>query len=121
MGTFIVGHNDGADLLKAEMSSLVEKYSGYIDLWNDVSGAPLDVKLPRAAGAAEMQLFENMGIWAERLPKSAAKARGGKVIQGRWADTNKGDSACPDYRARFGDNIFQHRRWLDAIRFDACP
>ena len=31
LGAFRVGHNDGADLLKAETSSLAEKYSGYIE------------------------------------------------------------------------------------------
>ena len=59
---FRVGHDDGADLLKAEMSSLVEKYSGYIECWDDVRGAPLDVKLLWAARAVEMQFFEKMGV-----------------------------------------------------------
>ena len=83
LGAFKVGHNDGADLLKVEMSSLVEKYFGCVECWDDVSGAPLDVKLLRAAREVEMQFFEKMGVWAERLPKSVAKPRGGKIIQGR--------------------------------------
>ena len=53
-GAFGVGHNDGADLFKIEMSSLVEKYLGYVKCWNGISGAPLDVKLLRAARAVEM-------------------------------------------------------------------
>ena len=73
------------------MDSLVEKYSGYVECWDDVSNAPLDVKLLRAARAIDMDFFEKMGVWAERLPKAIAKARGGKIIQGRWVDTNKGD------------------------------
>ena len=31
LGVFKVGHNDGADLLRIEMSSLVEKFSGYVE------------------------------------------------------------------------------------------
>ena len=68
---------------KAEMSSFIEQYSGYIGCWGDSSGAPLDVKLLRAARAVEMQPFEKIGVRAERWPKSVAKARGGKVIQER--------------------------------------
>ena len=83
------------------MDSLVEKYLGYVECWDDVSGAPLDVKLLRSARAVEMQLFEMMGVWAERLPKSVAKSRGGSVVQGCWVDTSKGDSSVPDYRSRF--------------------
>ena len=71
-----------------------------MECWDDVTNARLDVKLMRAARALEMQFFEKMGVWAERLPRHVAKARGGKIIEGRWVDTNKGDSSCPDYRAR---------------------
>ena len=101
IGMLHSGVNDGAGALEREMSSLVGKYSGYIECWDDVSGAPLDVAMLRAARKLEMDYFERMGVWAEKLPKAAAKSRGGKVIQGRWVDTNKGDSAHPDYRARF--------------------
>ena len=55
LGVFRVGHNTGAELLKAEMDSLVKKYSGYVECLGDVSGAPLYVKLLRAARAVEMQ------------------------------------------------------------------
>ena len=73
---FKVGHNDGADLLSIEMSSLVEKYSGYVECWDDVSGAPLDAKFLRAARDVEMQFFENMCVWAERLPKIGGQVEG---------------------------------------------
>ena len=63
MGALHVGANVGADLLKLEMSSLVETYSGYAECWGDVSGAPLDVKLLRATRALEMQFFDNTGVW----------------------------------------------------------
>ena len=31
LGAFKIGHNVDVDLLKAEMDSLVEKYSGYVE------------------------------------------------------------------------------------------
>ena len=55
----------------------------------------------RAARALEMQFFEKMGVWAERLPRHVAKAHGGQIIKGRWVDKNKGDSLSLDYCARF--------------------
>ena len=61
----------------------------------------LDVKLMRAARGMEMELFRNRGVWLEKLPKATVKGRGGIVIQGRWVDTNKGESTAPDYRAQF--------------------
>ena len=66
-----------------------------------------------------MQLFENMGVWAKRLPKSVAESRGGKIIQGRWVDTNKGDIARPDYRARFVGKEFN--TGVDATLYAATP
>ena len=97
----------------------MERHSGYIQCWDDVTGAPLDVKLLRQARALEMQFFGRMGVYAERLRKSEAKARGGKVIQGRWVDTNKGDAATPDYRARLARKEFN--TGVDPMSFAAAP
>ena len=55
----------------------------------------------REARRVEMEFFERMGAWSERLPKHEVIAKGGKVIKGRWVDVNKGDTARPDYRLRF--------------------
>ena len=66
-----------------------------------------------------MQFFERMGVWAERLPRSVAKARGGKIISGRWVDTNKGDISKPDYRARFVGKEFN--AGVDPIQYAATP
>ena len=60
-----------------------------------------------------------MGVWAERLPKHVAKSRGGKIIKGRWVDTNKGDSTKPDYRARFVGKEFN--TGIDPTLFAATP
>ena len=98
---FSVRVNDGANILDQELNSILERQFGDAYCWDVVTNAPLDVKLMRAARAIEMEFFEKMGVWAERLPRHVAKARGGKIIKGRWVDTDKGDSVCPDYRARF--------------------
>ena len=100
-GYFRIGSNDGEEMLKLEMNMLAARYDGGVDCWDDVTGAPLIAKLVRAARALDMKFFTKMGVYSERLPRSVVKERGGKVIKGRWIDTNKGDSACPDYRSRF--------------------
>ena len=60
-----------------------------------------------------------MGVRAERLPKSVAKSRSGRVIQCLLVDTNKGDSACPDYRACFVGKEFN--TGVDATLYAATP
>ena len=67
---------------------------------------PLNTKLMRAARDLEIDFFKKMGAWLETLHKATVKARGGKVIQGRWVDTSKGDSTAPDCRARFVSKEF---------------
>ena len=95
VGVLTTGVNVGAEVLQREMDSIVEKHAGYVECWDDVTGAPLIEKLLRAARDLEMEFFESMGVWSERLPKEVAKERGGKIIQGRWVDTNKGDPPHP--------------------------
>ena len=104
VGQLTTGVNDGAQKLQHDINALDNYYESDNVCVDDVSGALLDEKLLRQARALEMDFFETMGVWAERLPKSVAKARGGKVIQGRWVDVNKGDAARPDYRSRFVAN-----------------
>ena len=119
VGMLFTGDNEGAQLLRQEMDSIVERHSGYVECWDDVTGAPMQEGLLRAARDLEMNFFERMGVWAERLPKQVAKSRGGKVIQGRWVDTNKGDSVKPDYRARFVAKEFNNG--VDPALFAATP
>ena len=100
-GYYHVGINHGERALKLEMNALIERYDGDAESWDDVSGAPLITSLVREARQVEMRLFDNMGVFAEVLPRAEAKRRNAKMIKGRWIDCNKGDSACPDYRSRF--------------------
>ena len=92
--------------MRRKMNTVIEKYSGYVDFWDDVSNMPLDVILMRAARDLEMEFFRKMGVWSEELPKATVKARGGRVIQVCWVDTNKGDSTALGYCARFVGNEF---------------
>ena len=101
LGFFTIGGNDGERLLKLEMNALMAKYDGSDESWDDVTGAQLVVSMVRAARRLEMKFFEKMGVFAEILHRSEVKSRGEKMIRGRWIDTSKGDSACPDYRSRF--------------------
>ena len=109
----------GEDTLRRETNTIIEKYSGYVECWEDVSNMPLDVKLMRPARNSEMEFFRNMGVWPETLPKATVKARCGRVIQGRWVDTNKGDSTAPDYRARFVGEEF--KTGIDPTLYAATP
>jgi hypothetical protein len=117
-GYFRIGINDGEQMLKMEMNALMEKYDA-TESWDDVSGAPLIVGLVRAARKLEMKFFEKMGVFAEVLHRSEVKKRGEKTIRGRWIDTNKGDSACPDYRSRFVGKEFNVG--VDPELFAATP
>ena len=74
LGPFSTGINVGAQVLRAEMDSLIERSGGYVEAWDDVSGAPLDVRLLREARAVEMEFFSRMGVWAEKLPKRIVKS-----------------------------------------------
>ena len=116
---FHVGKNTGAELLREEMSTIYERHYGDAECVDDVSGVPLDIRLVRAARKLEMEYFDGMGVWAERLPKHVVKARGGKIIKGRWIDTNKGDKARPDYRSRFVGK--EYNNCVDASLYAATP
>ena len=60
-----------------------------------------------------------MGVWAEKLPKRVVKSRGGRNMLGRWVETNKGDAARPDYRARFVGKEFN--TGVDPTLYAATP
>ena len=113
------GINVGAKVLRVEMDSMIERSGGYAESCDDVSGAPLDVRLLREARGVKMEFFSKMGVWAEKLPKRVVESRGGKIISGRWVDTNKGDAARPDYRARFVGKGFN--TGVDPTLYTATP
>ena len=55
--------------MRHKMNTIIEKYSSYVECWNDVSNMPLDVKLMRAARDLEMELSRKMGVWSETTPR----------------------------------------------------
>ena len=79
----------------------MQKYDGSYDCWDDVTGAPLMTNLVKAARRLEMKFFTKMGVFAEYKHRDEVKKMKGKMIRGRWIDSNKGDSSRPDYRSRF--------------------
>ena len=61
IGELHSGVNVGAQQLQLELDSIIERHSGYVECWDDVSGAPLLEDLLRAARDLEMDYFERMG------------------------------------------------------------
>ena len=86
---------------------------------HDVSGAPLNVKTVEAARALEMEFFQKMRVYDIVSQAEARKSGKGKVIKGRWIDTNKGDTERPDYRSRFVGKEFN--TGVDATLYAATP
>ena len=67
---------------------------------DDISGEDLDPKLLRAARQEELQYFKDMKVYEYAQVSECLKATGRPPIGVRWVDTNKGDRAKPNYRAR---------------------
>ena len=95
------------------------KHDGSAYCWDDVTGAPLATNLVKAARKLEMQLFQIRGVFAEYLHRDEVKRMQRKMIRGRWIDTNKGDSAVPDYRSRLVGKEFNVG--VDPELFAATP
>ena len=77
-----------------EEDPFAELYEG-LDFIDDISGAPLVKELAIAARRLEIEFFRNMGVYTKIKRESWMK-----VITTKWIDQNKGDSECPNYRAR---------------------
>ena len=71
-----------------------------------------------AARRLEIEFFKEMGVY-EKVPRSEAKAVGGKVITTKWIDTNKGDTKNKDYRSRLVGREVKMDSRLDL--FSATP
>ena len=75
--------------------------------WDDVTGAALDPEGVRAARREDMAFLKRMKAYT-RCPWSAVEEEGGKIIDVRWIDVNKGDLDDPNYRA----HVPHHRKSL---------
>ena len=123
--TFHGGVNTGAEALEKAMNDIYQESqylcavqeSNYCT--DDVSGAPLIEKLVVAARTLEMKFFTDMKVYDIVTKAESIKTGKGKVIKGRWIDTNKGDTESPDYRSRFVGKEFN--TGVDATLYAATP
>ena len=67
--------------------------------WDDVSGQALDADEVVRARAKEMSYIADKEVW-RKIPRSAARRNGWKVIPTRWIDINTGSAQDPCYRSR---------------------
>ncbi len=73
---------------------------------DDNSGMPLDKELAIQARKLEVEYFRKMGVYTKVVREWWMKP-----ISTRWLDTNKGDEAVPNYRARLvGREIKKDKR-----------
>eukprot|EP00973_Karenia_brevis_P025635 3536728-Karenia_brevis.AAC.1 len=63
--------------------------------YDDVTGAPLDVKLVKAAREAEMRYFKTMNVYRKVGIQECWKQTGRGPIGVRWIDVNKQDHINP--------------------------
>ena len=89
---------DGVQHLKDQLSTIYKTAQGELG-WDDPNNCPLDIELIRGAREVEIAYFRKQGVYT-KVPRSEALRRKAKIIQLRWVDTNKGDSECPNVRAR---------------------
>jgi len=67
--------------------------------WDDISAAPLDPEMAKAARRLEIAYAEKKPV-CEKIPRRLAKERGWEIVRSRWIDINKGDDKKPNYRSR---------------------
>lgn len=84
---------------------------GQTTAWNDVSGAQLDPEGVQQARKTEMEFFKSMSAYT-RCKRSCIEAEGGKLIDTKWIDVNKGDVANPNYRSRLVGRVQRIQRRL---------
>ena len=109
-GADVIGDNpqDGRDMLHQMLGKLSQKDGSYM-AWDDVSNVPLNPDLVKKARQVEMDFFKKMHVY-DRVPRESQKKTGGKVIEVRWVDVNKGDEEKTDYRSRLvGQEFATHR------------
>ena len=93
-----LGSKIGEEKLMECMNALIESY-GELTAYDDVTSASLDPAMVAAARKIEMEFFKKMGVY-KTIPRSEMVAKGGKTIQTRWIDVNKGDAERTNYRSR---------------------
>ena len=79
------------------------------EAYDDVTGGILEPDLVRAARKLEMDFFNKMAVY-DVVEEEEQRRRGGKVIDLKWIDVNKGDSEHPDIRSRLVGREFNQGR-----------
>ena len=96
----------------------IEMYRG-MEFLDDVNGyMPLDKSSVIEARKTEIAYFKKMGIY-RKLSRDEAKLGKHKIISTKWIDTNKGDTANPNYRSRLVGREIKRDKRLDL--FAATP
>ena len=108
---------DGRQLLKEGVGVLTET-GGRMTAWDDVTGSELDAESVRRAREVEMQFFKDMNAYT-RCSRDCVEKEGGKIIDLKWIDTNKGDSANPNYRSRLVGR--EYNTYKDNSLYAATP
>ena len=68
--------------------------------WDDVTGAELNPSMVKEARREEVEYIRKMGLYTKVPVSECWRNTGGKPIQVRWIDINKGDIKHPNYRSR---------------------
>ena len=101
-------HHDEEDTTLKMISQLMMR-DGVMWAKDDVNGMELDPKEVVKARRVEMAFFKKMKVYTI-VPESHQRASGGKIIDLRWIDVNKGDKDNPDMRSRLvGREFNQHK------------
>ena len=85
-------------MLRSYLDALTVK-NGILEAKDDVNGKDLNPEMVRQARQKELEYIMKLGVYT-RVPRDHQKQSGGKIIQTRWVDVNKGDEECPLYRRR---------------------
>ena len=70
------------------------------DAYDDVKGGPLDPQGVQEARAKEIEYLKTQGVYGYSTNEEARTRTGKNPIKLKWIDSNKGDTANPNYRSR---------------------
>ena len=74
--------------------------NGYLEAYDDLTGAELDPSLMKAARKEEIAFFRGRKVYEKVDVAESWRVTGAGPIGVRWVDINKGDNVNPKYRSR---------------------
>ena len=90
------------------------------EMFDDISGKPLNPRLVAQARADEIRGVVAHNVWTKVPVQECYDNTGKKPVGGRWVDINKGDTAEPNYRSRYVGREFKGSDHCDDL-FAATP